>query len=140
MIENLAWSYGRDAHLSLLIIEASRIFSSVPKLEKETSAKIKIHRTKANTGEKGELKPGIDIQCNYKEMRVNISADSFDKGNVAMSLMELLIVFVTRNLAPGSTPSMSLSRDITNVPSQSQEGPLLMQSLSLWKIKLWCNQ
>ncbi|KAK7331470.1 hypothetical protein VNO77_25695 [Canavalia gladiata] len=93
------------------------------RLEKETGAKIKIHGTKVDTGEKGELKPGTDIQCSYKEMHVNISADSFDKVDAAMSIIELLIVSVTGNLASGSTPSISVSRDSTNVPSQSQEGP-----------------
>lgn len=91
------------------------------RLEKETGAKIKVHGTKADTGEKGEIKPGTDIQCSYKEMHVNISADSFDKVDAAMSIIELLITSVTGNLAAGSTPSVS--RDSTNVMSQSQDGP-----------------
>ncbi|RDX64101.1 Splicing factor-like protein 1, partial [Mucuna pruriens] len=93
------------------------------RLEKETGTKIKIHGTKADTGEKGEIKPGTDIQCSYKDMHVNISADSFDKVDAAMSIIELLITSVTGNLAAGSTPSISVSRDSTNVLSQSQEGP-----------------
>ncbi|TKY47839.1 Branchpoint-bridging protein [Spatholobus suberectus] len=93
------------------------------RLEKETGAKIKIHGTTADTGEKGEIKPGTDIQCSYKEMHVNISADSFDKVDATMSIIELLITSVTGNLAAGSTPSISVSGDSTNVLSQSQEGP-----------------
>ncbi|KAL2332591.1 hypothetical protein Fmac_013804 [Flemingia macrophylla] len=92
------------------------------RLEKETGAKIKLHGTKADTGEKGEIKPGTDIQCSYKEMNVNISADSFDKVDATVSIIELLITSVTGNLAAGSTPSTSVSRDRTNVPSQRQEG------------------
>ncbi|KAK7338532.1 hypothetical protein VNO77_19145 [Canavalia gladiata] len=61
----------------LLIIEASWIFNLVPKLEKETGAKIKIHGTKTDTREKDKFKPGTDIQCSYIEMHANISADSF---------------------------------------------------------------
>ncbi|KAL9332853.1 hypothetical protein ACSQ67_002463 [Phaseolus vulgaris] len=100
-------------------------------LEKETAAKIKIHGTKADTGEKGEIKPGTDIQCSYKEMYVNISADSFEKVDAAMTIIELLITSVTvslvisnetRNLAAGSTPSISVSRDSTDILCQSQEG------------------
>ncbi|KAG4995638.1 hypothetical protein GLYMA_11G256000v4 [Glycine max] len=91
-------------------------------LEKETGAKIKIHGIKADTGEKGEIKPGTDIQCNYKEMHVNLSADSFEKVDAAMLIIELLITSVTENLAAGSTPSISVSRDSTNVLSQRQEG------------------
>ncbi|XP_061360605.1 uncharacterized protein LOC133304568 isoform X2 [Gastrolobium bilobum] len=93
------------------------------RLEKETGAKIKIHGTKADTGEKGEIKPGTDIQCSYKEMHVNISADSFDKVDAAVSIIELLMTSVIGNLASGSTPSESVSRDCTNVLSQSQDGP-----------------
>lgn len=91
------------------------------RLEKETGAKIKIHGSKADTAEKVEIKPGTDIQCSYKDMHINISADSFDKVDAAMSIIELLIASVTGNLAAGSTPSVS--RDSTNVMSQSQEGP-----------------
>ncbi|XP_027335707.1 branchpoint-bridging protein isoform X2 [Abrus precatorius] len=93
------------------------------RLEKETGAKIKIHGTKADTGEKGEIKPGTDIQCSYKEMHVKISADGFDKVDAAMSIIELLINSITGNLASGSTPSVSVSRDSTDVPIQSQGGP-----------------
>ncbi|QHO37108.1 Branchpoint-bridging protein [Arachis hypogaea] len=89
-------------------------------LEKETGAKIKVHGTKADTGEKGEIKPGTDITCSYKEMHVNISADSFDKVDAAVSIIELLISSVAGNLVSGSTPSVS--GDGTNVLSQTQDG------------------
>ncbi|KAL1320016.1 hypothetical protein HN51_064775 [Arachis hypogaea] len=89
-------------------------------LEKETGAKIKLHGTKADTGEKGEIKPGTDITCSYKEMYVNISADSFDKVDAAVSIIELLISSVAGNLVSGSTPSVS--GDGTNVLSQTQDG------------------
>ncbi|KAK7317160.1 hypothetical protein RJT34_01151 [Clitoria ternatea] len=100
------------------------------RLEKETGAKIKIHGTKVETGEKGEIKPGTDIQCGYKEMHVNISADSFDKVDAATSIIELLITSVTGNLAAGATPSVSVSRESTDVVSQSQGG-LPSQAVSL---------
>ncbi|KAK7387626.1 hypothetical protein VNO78_28551 [Psophocarpus tetragonolobus] len=92
-------------------------------LEKETGAKIKIHGTKADSGEKGEIRPGTDIQCCYNEMHVNISADSFEKVDAATSIIELLVTSLTGNLAAGSTPSISVSRDNIHVLSQSQEGP-----------------
>ncbi|CAJ1848705.1 unnamed protein product [Sphenostylis stenocarpa] len=101
-------------------------------LEKETAAKIRIHGTKADTGERGEIKPGTDIQCSYKEMYVNISADSYEKVDAAMSIIELLITSVTGNLAAGSTPSISVSRDSPNLLCQSQEGhPSHADSVSL---------
>jgi len=43
----------------------------------------------------GEIKPGTDVQCGYQEMHVNISADSFDKVDAAISIIELLISSVT---------------------------------------------
>jgi len=46
----------------------------------------------------GEIKPGTDIQCSYKEMYVNISADSFEKVDAAMTIIELLITSVTVSL------------------------------------------
>ncbi|WVZ05197.1 hypothetical protein V8G54_018543 [Vigna mungo] len=101
-------------------------------LEKETGAKIKIHGTKADTGEKGEIKPGTDIHSSYKEMCVNISADSFEKVDAAMSIIELLITSVTGNLDAGSTPSISVSRENTDILCQSREGqPSHADSVSL---------
>ncbi|XP_045811828.1 branchpoint-bridging protein isoform X1 [Trifolium pratense] len=90
------------------------------RLEKETGTKIKIHGTKADTEEKGEIKPGTDVQCSYKEMHVKISADSFDKVDAAISIIELLISSVTGNSAADST-SVSVSGDNTNVPNQNQD-------------------
>jgi hypothetical protein len=43
----------------------------------------------------GEIKPGTDVQCSYKEMHVKISADSFDKVDAAISIIELLVSSVT---------------------------------------------
>ncbi|XP_058787166.1 branchpoint-bridging protein-like [Vicia villosa] len=93
------------------------------RLEKETGTKIKIRGTKADTGEKGEIKPGTDVQCSYEEMHVNISADSFDKVDAAISIIELLISSVTGSSAAGSTPSVSVSGDSTNGLNQNQDGP-----------------
>ncbi|GAU28656.1 hypothetical protein TSUD_159380 [Trifolium subterraneum] len=88
----------------------------------ETGTKIKIHATKADTEEKGEIKPGTDVQCSYKEMHIKISADSFDKVDAAISIIELLISSVTGNSAADSTP-VSVSGDNTNVPNQNQDAP-----------------
>ncbi|XP_019414553.1 PREDICTED: branchpoint-bridging protein [Lupinus angustifolius] len=92
------------------------------RLEKETGAKIKVYGTKADTGEKGEIKPGADNKGSYDEMHVNVSADSFDKVDVAVSIIELLITSVIGNLAANSTPAVSVSEDSTNVLSQSKDG------------------
>ncbi|WJX33308.1 hypothetical protein P8452_21525 [Trifolium repens] len=97
------------------------------RLEKETGTKIKIHGTKADTEEKGEIKPGTDVQCSYKEMHVKISADSFDKVDAAISIIELLVSSVTGNSAADSTPSVSVSGDNTNVPNQNPHAISLSQ-------------
>ncbi|KAL5099204.1 hypothetical protein RYX36_003531 [Vicia faba] len=101
------------------------------RLEKETGAKIKIRGTKADTGEKGEIKPGTDVQCNYKEMHVNMTADSFDKVDAAISIVELLISSVIGSSAAGSTPSVSVFGDNTNGLNQNKDPPSHAISLSL---------
>ncbi|CAI8618849.1 unnamed protein product [Vicia faba] len=101
------------------------------RLEKEIGAKIKIRGTKADTGEKSEIKPGTDVQCSYKEMQVNTTADSFDKVDAAIFTIELLISSVTGSSAASSTPSVSVFGDSTNGLNQNQDPPSHAISLSL---------
>jgi len=54
----------------------------------------------------GEIKPGTDIHSSYKEMCVNISADSFEKVDAAMSIIELLITSVTVSLVISNDTSL----------------------------------
>ncbi|KAF7807185.1 splicing factor-like protein 1 isoform X3 [Senna tora] len=73
--------------------------------------------------EKDEIKPGNDVPRSYEEMHVNVSADSFEKVDAAVSIIELLIASVTGNLAAASSTTMSVSGNNTNVLSRSEDHP-----------------
>ncbi|XP_038901345.1 branchpoint-bridging protein isoform X2 [Benincasa hispida] len=83
------------------------------RLEKETGAKIRICGIKAGTGEKDEIKPTDvhGIQNVYEELYVYMSADTFDKIDAAISVIELLITSISGNLATGSALSDLVSTD-----------------------------
>ncbi|CAK9314126.1 unnamed protein product [Citrullus colocynthis] len=83
------------------------------RLEKETGAKIRICGIKAGTGEKDEIKPTDvhRIHNAYEELYVYMSADTFDKIDAAISVIELLITSISGNLATVSTSSDLLSTE-----------------------------
>ncbi|XP_022153803.1 branchpoint-bridging protein isoform X2 [Momordica charantia] len=89
------------------------------RLEKETGVKMRICGIKAETGEKDEIKPtdGHETQNAYEELYVYMSADTFDKIDAAISVIELLITSISGNLTTGSTFSDLVS---TEVSSSSQ--------------------
>ncbi|KAJ9153357.1 hypothetical protein P3X46_026805 [Hevea brasiliensis] len=84
------------------------------RLEKETGAKIQAFVTKANTGKKVEISPSDtnDTHLAYEELNVHVSADTFEKVDEAVALIELLVTSVSGNLATGKN---------VNVPNESQE-------------------
>ncbi|XP_059430259.1 uncharacterized protein LOC132163899 [Corylus avellana] len=92
------------------------------RLEKETGAKIRVYGTKAETGEKGEIKSsdGNEIQGAYEELYVQISAETFEKVDAAVSVIELLVTSVAGNLDAVSASSTSVSGDSMDVLTQSQ--------------------
>ncbi|KAF3946723.1 hypothetical protein CMV_027041 [Castanea mollissima] len=93
------------------------------RLEKETGAKIQVYGNKAETGEKGEIKPsdGNEVQGAYEELYVQISAETFEKVDAAVSIVELLVSSVSGNLAAVSTASTSVSGDNSDVLTQRQD-------------------
>ncbi|KAI8025823.1 Splicing factor-like protein 1 [Camellia lanceoleosa] len=66
------------------------------RLEKETGAKVRVY-TKADIGEKGEIAPsdGNEALVAYAELYVHISADTYEKVDTAVSLIELLVTPVS---------------------------------------------
>ncbi|KAF5447980.1 hypothetical protein F2P56_033489 [Juglans regia] len=92
------------------------------RLEKETGAKIQVYGTKAETGEKGEIKlsDGNEIHGAYEELCVQISAETFEKVDAAVSIIELLVTSVSGNLTAVSTISTSVSGDNIDI-SRSQD-------------------
>lgn len=80
------------------------------RLEKETGAKIKVCGTRANTGEKVEISPrdGNEIIGAYEELYVSVSAETFEKVDAAVTVIELLVTSVSGNLgATSASPSVS---------------------------------
>ncbi|KAM1276179.1 hypothetical protein ACFX13_029424 [Malus domestica] len=92
-------------------------------LEKETGAKIQVYGTKAGTGQKAEIKPsdGSEIHGEYENLYVHISADTFEKVDAAVAVIELLVTSVSGNLAAVSSTGASVSADNVHVPSQVQD-------------------
>ncbi|KAM1354373.1 hypothetical protein TB2_028325 [Malus domestica] len=92
-------------------------------LEKETGAKIQVYGTKAGTGQKAEIKPsdGSEIHGEYENLYVHISADTFEKVDAAVAVIELLVTSVSGNLAAVSSTGASVSADNAHVPSQVQD-------------------
>lgn len=89
------------------------------RLEKETGAKIQVYAVKSGTRDKGEMisADGNDFQGSYEEINVHISADTFEKVDAAMSVIELLVTSVSGNPAAASTTSASSPAESKNVPS-----------------------
>lgn len=92
------------------------------RLEKETGAKVRVYGTKADTGEKGEITPsdGNEALVAYAELYVHISADTYEKVDAAVSLIELLVTPVSVNPSAVSTTSTSVSGDNVNAVDRSQ--------------------
>ncbi|KAF5930141.1 hypothetical protein HYC85_031014 [Camellia sinensis] len=63
----------------------------------ETGAKVRVYGTKADTGEKGEITPsdGNEALVAYADLYVHISADTYEKVDAAVSLIELLVTPVS---------------------------------------------
>ncbi|KAF9597996.1 hypothetical protein IFM89_023511 [Coptis chinensis] len=92
------------------------------RLEVETGAKVRIQGTKAGSTEKVEitLSDRNDDQGCYEELYVHVSADTFEKVDAAVALIELLVTPVSGSSGMASTTPSSVSRDGTNVLEQSQ--------------------
>ncbi|XP_022730090.1 splicing factor 1 isoform X2 [Durio zibethinus] len=89
------------------------------RLEKETGAKVQIYGIKANAGEKVEISSpeGIETQDAYEELYVHLSADSFEKVDGAVAIIELLVSSISGNLGTSSVPT--IFRNDVNVCSQT---------------------
>ncbi|XP_010940320.1 uncharacterized protein [Elaeis guineensis] len=81
------------------------------RLEEETGAKIQVYGTKKDTGEKHEIMQSDipEAQGAYEELYVNVSADTFEKVDAAVALIELLLTPVSGSSAVVSTNSTSVA-------------------------------
>lgn len=94
------------------------------RLEKETGAKIRVFGTKSNTGKKEVTVDEIDTQSFYEELYVHVSADTYEKVDTAVALIDLLVTPVSVNPVAVSTTSTSVSSDNMNVIQSSQGTPI----------------
>ncbi|KAI3450880.1 hypothetical protein Pfo_007545 [Paulownia fortunei] len=102
------------------------------RLEKETGAKIQVYGTKADTGGKVELTPtdGKEIENAYEDLYVHVSADTFEKIDAAVALIELLLTRVSVNPVSSSTTSTADYVDNVNThPSQSMSNSIIAPAL-----------
>ncbi|XP_057508671.1 LOW QUALITY PROTEIN: uncharacterized protein LOC130791522 [Actinidia eriantha] len=92
------------------------------RLERETGAKVRVYGTKADTREKAEIAKtdGNETHGAYEELYVQISADTYDKVDAAVALIELLVTPVSVNPSAVSTTSIAVSVDSVNAADQSQ--------------------
>lgn len=89
-------------------------------LEKETGAQVKVYGTKAETGEKVEVTSGENDSGAYEEMYVHVSAETYEKVDAAVALIELLVTPVS--VTPAATTTKA-SGDGENISVEAAPGP-----------------
>ncbi|XP_027151078.1 splicing factor 1 isoform X1 [Coffea eugenioides] len=98
------------------------------RLEKETGAKVRVYGTRAVTGEKVEVTTpdGNETSGSYDELHVHVSADTYEKIDAAVALIELLVTPVSTfqgNPASITVTSTATSGDNVNSSAPSQGTP-----------------
>lgn len=93
------------------------------RLEEETGARIRVHATKAGSGEKVEITSSDknEAQGAYEELYVHVSADTHEKVDAAVGLIELLVTPVSGRSATVPLAPTSASGDTVNVLEQTQD-------------------
>lgn len=108
------------------------------RLEKETGAKIRVYGTKADTRKEIEItsSDGNESHDDCEELSVLVTAETYDKVDAAVSLIELLVTpvlantvsFPTKDAGPGDNPNAaSLGQD---APSYSITPMLVNQGVA----------
>ncbi|KAH6784954.1 Nucleic acid-binding [Perilla frutescens var. hirtella] len=93
------------------------------RVEKETGAKIQVYGTKADTGAQVEITAdGKEVGNAYEDMYVYVSADTYEKVDAAVALIELLVTSVSVNPVSSSTTPTVASDDNVNT-NRSQSTP-----------------
>ncbi|XP_060196749.1 uncharacterized protein LOC132626045 [Lycium barbarum] len=89
-------------------------------LEKETGAQVKVYGTKADTGEKVEVTSGENDSGAYDEMYIQVSAETYEKVDAAVALIELLVTRVS--VTPAATTTKTAD-DGETISSEATPGP-----------------
>ncbi|KAG8046255.1 hypothetical protein GUJ93_ZPchr0008g13673 [Zizania palustris] len=85
------------------------------RLQQETGAKICVYGTKKANGEKTEIhQPDInEAQDAYEDLYINVSADSYDKLDAAITLIELLLTPASVN-STATEASATVSSEVSS--------------------------
>lgn len=89
-------------------------------LEKETGAQVKVYVIKADTGEKVEVTSGENDSGAYEEMHVQVSAETYEKVDAAVALIELLVT--PASMTPAATTTKA-SGDGETISIEATPGP-----------------
>uniref|UniRef100_A0A3B6TGE6 K Homology domain-containing protein n=1 Tax=Triticum aestivum TaxID=4565 RepID=A0A3B6TGE6_WHEAT len=94
------------------------------RLQEETGAKIRVYGTKKGSGEKAEVRqPDIhEAQAAYEDIYIHVSADSYDKVDAAVALIEMLLTPVSVNST--DTPETAI---VSSAVTSSGVNPADMQ-------------
>nr|CAD1830692.1 unnamed protein product [Ananas comosus var. bracteatus] len=91
------------------------------RLEEETGAKIRVHGTKKATGEKREITQSDinEAQSAYDDLYINVAADTYEKVDAAVALIELLLTPVI--LTPVTSGNDSTPTSVTSTMPAAAE-------------------
>ncbi|CAL4885532.1 unnamed protein product [Urochloa decumbens] len=94
------------------------------RLHEETGAVIQVYGTKKINGEKSEVhhQDINEARAAYEDLYINVSADSYDKVDAAVALIELLLAPVSSTSTSTSTVSSAVTSDDVN-PVQNTISP-----------------
>ncbi|MFS7916102.1 putative K domain, splicing factor 1, helix-hairpin domain, K domain, type 1 superfamily [Helianthus anomalus] len=99
------------------------------RLEKETGAKIRVYGTKAGTKKESEItsSDGNEVNGDYEKLYVHVTAETYEKVDAAVSLIELLVTPVLANVVPVSTNDPVSGDNLTAV-SLNQDTPVVVNT------------
>ncbi|XP_075515864.1 uncharacterized protein LOC142550673 [Primulina tabacum] len=105
------------------------------RLEKETGAKIRVYGTKADKGGKFEVNSTDTKETvrSYEDLYVHVSADTFEKIDAAVALIELLVT-------PVSVNPLSSSTTLTSTADESMIADPIQRMPSSFKAPTLVNQ
>ncbi|KAK1435206.1 hypothetical protein QVD17_00967 [Tagetes erecta] len=98
-------------------------------LEKETGAKIRVYGTKVNTKKEIEItsSDGNEVNGDYEKLYVLVTAETYEKVDSAVSLIELLVTPVLANAVAVSSND-SVSGDSLKMVSLNQDTPVVVNT------------
>ncbi|KAL7594576.1 hypothetical protein Lser_V15G29272 [Lactuca serriola] len=113
------------------------IFSgdTLKRMEKETGAKLRVYGMKSDTKKESEITSYDENKADYEELSVFVTAETYEKVDAAVSMIEILITQVSANTEPEPTevpvsednPTMVSVTQDPNPPSSVNQTPPLPQ-------------